>query len=61
VRALGLLLILVGAILAAANVAMLPSVVTFHHGEWPVAAFHGVAIAGGVGLVLAGRLLRRRS
>jgi hypothetical protein len=59
-RALGLLLTLVGLLLAAINLLYLPAVVQHHGWEWPVVAFHGLVILVGVGLAALGRRLWRR-
>ena len=59
-RALGLLLTLVGGRLAAVNLLYLPAVVQHHGWEWPVLAFHGVVILAGVGLAVLGLRLSRR-
>jgi hypothetical protein len=59
-RALGVVVALVGLLLAAVNVLYLPAVIQHHGWEWPVVAFHGLVILFGVGLAALGLRVWRR-
>ena len=59
VRALGLLLILAGAILGVVNALYLPFALEAHQGEWPIAAFHGGGVLASTVVLCIGLYLRR--
>jgi hypothetical protein len=61
-RVVGVILIVIGAVLALLNLLFLPSLIEFHRGEAPVVGFHVMVVLLGLGLAALGwRLVRHRA